>query len=341
MYNSHAELCTGVAERATPPVRQAAALSASVLTEGRDDRLYMSLPEHSVSVAAVVFNATGAVLAVRRRDTGQWELPGGVLERGETLEQGLRREVAEEAGVVIDPGPLTGVYQHKDLGVVALVYRCRVAGDCDRRDDETSEVRWMTRGEVQAEMLPTFAVRVFDALADRVGLLPAPLRPHVGNMMLDRYYIDMRASQKMLSADDCTRIGLMLPPLRAEVERAFQMAHSVYLVAVVVRGDSIMMVEDNNDCLELPSGRLHRDQDAGQRVADVVSAVSDCEVEFRSVIDAHDDPAAGSVTLVLQCAPVHAAAADGSRDGVVWVDRSEVDLRSAAASAVRRLPAVV
>ena len=54
---------------------------------------------HSVSVAGVVVDEAGRVLIIQRRDNGRWEPPGGILERDETFEEGVVREVAEETGV--------------------------------------------------------------------------------------------------------------------------------------------------------------------------------------------------------------------------------------------------
>jgi 8-oxo-dGTP diphosphatase len=50
-------------------------------------------PKHSVSVAGIVVGERERVLLIRRRDNGRWEPPGGVLELGETFEEGVRREV--------------------------------------------------------------------------------------------------------------------------------------------------------------------------------------------------------------------------------------------------------
>ncbi len=58
-------------------------------------------PKHSVSVAGIVVRDDGRVLAVRRRDNGQWEPPGGVLELAETFDHGVRREVFEETGIEV------------------------------------------------------------------------------------------------------------------------------------------------------------------------------------------------------------------------------------------------
>jgi 8-oxo-dGTP diphosphatase len=83
---------------------------------------------HSVSVAAVVVDDIGRALLIRRRDNGHWEPPGGVLELGEKIIDGLRREVAEETGLHVEPSALTGVYKNMTQGIVALVFRCSQAG---------------------------------------------------------------------------------------------------------------------------------------------------------------------------------------------------------------------
>jgi ADP-ribose pyrophosphatase YjhB (NUDIX family) len=123
-------------------------------------------PKHSVSVAGVVVDDTGRVLVVRRRDNDAWEAPGGVLELAETPEEGVAREVAEETGMAVEVEELTGVYKNLSRGIVALVFRCRPVGNGVHPTDEASEVRWMTPDEVQAAMVPAFAIRVLDAFDD-------------------------------------------------------------------------------------------------------------------------------------------------------------------------------
>jgi 8-oxo-dGTP pyrophosphatase MutT (NUDIX family) len=67
---------------------------------------------HDVLAAAfaAVRNAAGEVLVVRRIDDGNWELPGGRIEVGESAVQAVIREVAEESGVTIALTGLSGVY---------------------------------------------------------------------------------------------------------------------------------------------------------------------------------------------------------------------------------------
>jgi ADP-ribose pyrophosphatase YjhB (NUDIX family) len=119
---------------------------------------------HSVSVAGVVRNADGEILVIRRRDNGQYQAPGGILEQHERIEDGLAREVAEETGYAVEAEQLTGVYKHMGLGVVALVFRCRLLGGEARLNDEASEVLWLDPEKAAAQMTEAFAVRVTDAL---------------------------------------------------------------------------------------------------------------------------------------------------------------------------------
>lgn len=66
-----------------------------------------------VGVGAVVFVESGDVVLVKRRHeplAGQWSLPGGRLELGESLQAGTAREIHEETGLVVDVGPVVDVF---------------------------------------------------------------------------------------------------------------------------------------------------------------------------------------------------------------------------------------
>jgi 8-oxo-dGTP diphosphatase len=122
-----------------------------------------SLPRHSVSVAGIVFDEHNRVLAVRRRDNDQWQPPGGVLELGETFEEGVHREVLEETGIHVHVERLTGVYKNMALGVVALVFRCTPIRGTPQATDESCDVQWLNLADAIARMPPAFAIRVQDA----------------------------------------------------------------------------------------------------------------------------------------------------------------------------------
>ncbi|WP_420122377.1 NUDIX hydrolase [Nakamurella sp.] len=120
-------------------------------------------------MAGVVVNDEGQVLVVQRRDNGDWQPPGGILELDETIEEGLRREVREETGIEITVGPLTGVYKNMRLSVVALVFRCAYSSGAIGSSDETGQVRWLSFEEAIAIMQDAFAVRVRDAMTTTNG----------------------------------------------------------------------------------------------------------------------------------------------------------------------------
>lgn len=144
------------------------------------------LPRHVVGVAGVVVDDSGRALSVRRREPPRWELPGGALEVGERLTEGLVREVEEEIGLRVEPVRLTGVYQNMALGPVALVFLCRRVGGHERLSDETSDWRWADRDELTTMMPAAWLARFTDALdawatgtADNV-----PVRAHDGQSLL-------------------------------------------------------------------------------------------------------------------------------------------------------------
>ena len=121
-------------------------------------------PRHSVSVSGIITDDRGRALLISRRDNHHWEPPGGVLELGETIHDGLRREVREETGLDIEPVALTGVYKNLTHGIVGLVFRCKVAGGALATNSEATAFHWATGAEATEMMAEAFAIRVLDAL---------------------------------------------------------------------------------------------------------------------------------------------------------------------------------
>ena len=81
---------------------------------------------------------SGVVLIKRRFEplAGQWSLPGGTLEVGETLAAAVARELLEETGLIVDVGPVIDVFdrimldaeQRVQFHFVLVDYLCRVVG---------------------------------------------------------------------------------------------------------------------------------------------------------------------------------------------------------------------
>ena len=109
-----------------------------------------------VGVGAVVVD-NGRVLLVRRgREPlkGQWSLPGGLVELGESLIAGVAREVLEETGLIVEPVELVELLDrihHENERVryhyVIADYLCRVTGGTLNAASDTDDVRWAERAE--------------------------------------------------------------------------------------------------------------------------------------------------------------------------------------------------
>lgn len=112
-----------------------------------------------VGICAAGRTRDGRWLLIRRGDTGQWALPGGTLEWGETLRESVVREVAEEAGVTrCVPGRLVGIFSRPDrdprFHAVTVVVECDVdePSQAPVNPLEIREVRLFRADELPSEM---------------------------------------------------------------------------------------------------------------------------------------------------------------------------------------------
>jgi ADP-ribose pyrophosphatase YjhB (NUDIX family) len=127
-----------------------------------------------VGVGAVVVD-NGRVLLIRRgREPlkGQWSLPGGLLELGESLAKGVAREVLEETGLIVEPVELIELLDrihHETDRVryhyVIADYLCRVKGGTLQAASDADEARWVERTEWNSHsalQLDPITVRVIE-----------------------------------------------------------------------------------------------------------------------------------------------------------------------------------
>ena len=120
-----------------------------------------------VAVNAVI-ERDGRVLLARRRDIGWWNLPGGGVEPGESITEGLQRELREEIGAEAEIVRLAGVYSKPQKSEVVLVFLCRLPADQEsalQSTEEVSELGWFAGSELPPDTLPKHRQRVADALA--------------------------------------------------------------------------------------------------------------------------------------------------------------------------------
>lgn len=110
----------------------------------------MNLPKHIVVVGCLVRNEQERVLLIRHPRRG-WEMPQGKVEEGESLVQALHREVLEETGITVVPGPLAAVFSKlTPPPAVIFNFLARYRGGRLTPSEESPEVGWFDEGELSA-----------------------------------------------------------------------------------------------------------------------------------------------------------------------------------------------
>ncbi|MBS4216463.1 MULTISPECIES: NUDIX domain-containing protein [Neobacillus] len=96
----------------------------------------------TITVSGYITNENQETLLVKtywRADT--WELPGGGVDEGETLDTALVREILEETGIQVELHGVSGVYSNGNT--VSIVFRGKYAGGEPKTSKETKEVRFV------------------------------------------------------------------------------------------------------------------------------------------------------------------------------------------------------
>lgn len=123
-----------------------------------------------IGVGAVIVSQRRALLVRRATEPlkGEWSVPGGALELGEKLLDGVRREVLEETGLQVEPGPVLEVFDsifndqqgRAQYHYVLIDYLCRVIGGEACAGSDVSEVRWVREDELASMRLRESIERV-------------------------------------------------------------------------------------------------------------------------------------------------------------------------------------
>jgi len=132
-------------------------------------------PHYDVT-AAVIRGEDGRLLIAQRPVDGMlgglWEFPGGKRERGETLEQCLRREIAEELGITIAVGPqITSVrHAYTHFRITLYAFECRLeAGQPQALG--CADWAWVTLEDIDRYAFPVTDRKIIDALRQGGGQL--------------------------------------------------------------------------------------------------------------------------------------------------------------------------
>lgn len=113
------------------------------------------------SVNVVVENDKGEILMIRRTDNGNWALPGGAIDLGESVTQAAIRETKEETGIDVEITGLVGIYSDPKHVIhytsnnevrqeFSLVLVAAPLGGKLMVSDESCDVKWLSRNEVGA-----------------------------------------------------------------------------------------------------------------------------------------------------------------------------------------------
>lgn len=125
-----------------------------------------------VGVGAVIIDGDSVLLVKRAHEPlkGEWSLPGGAVEVGESLEAALIREVREETCLDVRVGPVVEVLDRigrdandrVEYHFVIVDYLCRVAGGTAECGSDAEEVVWAQRRDLKSYRLTTAASAVIE-----------------------------------------------------------------------------------------------------------------------------------------------------------------------------------
>jgi mutator protein MutT len=135
-----------------------------------NDRRYPQRP--ILGVGALIFNRDKILLVERGKEPlkGYWSLPGGVLETGETLEQGVVREVREETGLEVKPVKVLEIFERiirdasgaAEYHYVLIDYICRITGGELSAADDASRAAWVPRRLLSSYQITAGTVPVIE-----------------------------------------------------------------------------------------------------------------------------------------------------------------------------------
>ncbi|MCL2363091.1 MAG: NUDIX hydrolase [Defluviitaleaceae bacterium] len=120
----------------------------------------MKWPTHIVAATGYVFNERDELLMVKLHHRG-WDATGGQVEVGESIEEGVLREIMEESGITATVRSLVGVYSNVGVNVahdgvtpvptkLILEFICDYVSGEPTTSDENNETKWVPRGEALA-----------------------------------------------------------------------------------------------------------------------------------------------------------------------------------------------
>ncbi len=123
-----------------------------------------------IGVGAAIHDERGALLLIKRPDSGNWALPVGYAEVGESPAVGIAREVLEETGLVVVPRRLLGLYDARLHGstnphhLYMVVFVCENVGGTLVRTSESLDFGYFGRDALPSPISRSHRRPIVDAL---------------------------------------------------------------------------------------------------------------------------------------------------------------------------------
>ena len=118
--------------------------------------------QFTIGVFGMIFDEYGRVLLCHRKDYDLWNLPGGALESGEAPWDGVKREVEEETGLIVDVSKLAGVYSKPDKNDIAFSFLCTKVGGEITLNDEADRIEYFEVDKLPSNTVPKQVERIKD-----------------------------------------------------------------------------------------------------------------------------------------------------------------------------------
>ena len=145
-------------------------------------------PRHPIVGVGGVVIRDDRVLLIRRGTEplkGEWSIPGGMLELGESLIEGVKREVLEETGLRVRPLEVVAILDRIQkyakrvrYHYVIIDYVCRPAGGRLKAGSDVLDARWVQRKDLPEYKITPMAAEVIADAFDWTRKCQTPTRKH-------------------------------------------------------------------------------------------------------------------------------------------------------------------
>ena len=116
-----------------------------------------------IGIFGIIFNKQKKVLLCHRRDYDLWNLPGGGLEKNESIQEGLIREVKEETGLVVEVSRLAGVYSKPYKNEIVFSFICEPTNGKITLNEEANKIEYFEINKLPTNISSKQKERIKDA----------------------------------------------------------------------------------------------------------------------------------------------------------------------------------